>query len=133
MVLPDRIELSTSPLPRECSTTELRQQTGHRGNRPEGRDQARAVLATRSPQVQARRQGVGAKNGPTARQIGENPHHDAQKRGFGLDPGPRPSGCRAMSGGDMPAGTSPSGQETRAAAEHSCGGACIPGSSLTLP
>ena len=28
LVLPDRIELSTSPLPRECSTTELRQQTG---------------------------------------------------------------------------------------------------------
>ncbi len=26
MVLPERIELSTSPLPRECSTTELRQQ-----------------------------------------------------------------------------------------------------------
>ena len=26
MVLPDRIELSASPLPRECSTTELRQQ-----------------------------------------------------------------------------------------------------------
>ena len=25
MVLPDRIELSASPLPRECSTTELRQ------------------------------------------------------------------------------------------------------------
>jgi hypothetical protein len=25
-VLPERIELSTSPLPRECSTTELRQQ-----------------------------------------------------------------------------------------------------------
>jgi hypothetical protein len=24
-VLPERIELSTSPLPRECSTTELRQ------------------------------------------------------------------------------------------------------------
>jgi hypothetical protein len=29
-VLPDRIELSTSPLPRECSTTELRQRTGER-------------------------------------------------------------------------------------------------------
>src|SRR5262245_45662749 len=31
MVLPDRIELSTSPLPRECSTTELRQRraAGH--------------------------------------------------------------------------------------------------------
>src|SRR5579871_345737 len=28
MVLADRIELSTSPLPRECSTTELRQQAG---------------------------------------------------------------------------------------------------------
>ena len=26
MVLPDRIELSASPLPRECSTPELRQQ-----------------------------------------------------------------------------------------------------------
>jgi hypothetical protein len=26
MVLPERIELSASPLPRECSTTELRQQ-----------------------------------------------------------------------------------------------------------
>jgi hypothetical protein len=30
MVLPDRIELSTSPLPRECSTTELRQQARER-------------------------------------------------------------------------------------------------------
>ena len=28
LVLPDRIELSTSPLPRECSTTELRQHAG---------------------------------------------------------------------------------------------------------
>ena len=27
LVLPVRIELTTSPLPRECSTTELRQQT----------------------------------------------------------------------------------------------------------
>ncbi len=31
LVLPDRIELSTSPLPRECSTTELRQQRDWRG------------------------------------------------------------------------------------------------------
>ena len=29
MVLPDRIELSTSSLPMKCSTTELRQQTPH--------------------------------------------------------------------------------------------------------
>ena len=28
MVLLDRIELSTSPLPRECSTTELQQPAG---------------------------------------------------------------------------------------------------------
>jgi hypothetical protein len=28
MVLLDRIELSASPLPRECSTTELQQRTG---------------------------------------------------------------------------------------------------------
>ena len=36
MVLPDRIELSTSPLPMECSTTELRQQTkrGYRVDAP---------------------------------------------------------------------------------------------------
>ncbi len=31
MVLPERIELSTSPLPRECSTTELRQRFGQSG------------------------------------------------------------------------------------------------------
>ena len=31
MVLPERIELSTSPLPRECSTTELRQHTDEAG------------------------------------------------------------------------------------------------------
>ena len=30
MVLPDRIELSTSPLPRECSTTELVQRRSER-------------------------------------------------------------------------------------------------------
>jgi hypothetical protein len=34
MVLPDRIELSTSPLPMECSTTELRQHARYSGNRP---------------------------------------------------------------------------------------------------
>ena len=28
MVLPERFELSTSPLPRECSTPELRQRLG---------------------------------------------------------------------------------------------------------
>jgi hypothetical protein len=37
MVLPDRIELSTSPLPMECSTTELRQHVlGSRIGRHEG-------------------------------------------------------------------------------------------------
>src|SRR5882757_11474001 len=34
MVLPDRIELSTSPLPMECSTTELRQHARKSRNRP---------------------------------------------------------------------------------------------------
>ena len=33
MVLPGRIELPTSPLPRECSTTELRQRTMAAGGR----------------------------------------------------------------------------------------------------
>jgi hypothetical protein len=36
MVLPDRIELSTSPLPMECSTTELRQHAPDHENRPKG-------------------------------------------------------------------------------------------------
>src|SRR5215207_4811144 len=31
LVLPERIELSTSPLPRECSTTELRQRANGEG------------------------------------------------------------------------------------------------------
>src|ERR1700738_4394459 len=34
LVLPDRIELSTSPLPMECSTTELRQHALDQENRP---------------------------------------------------------------------------------------------------
>ena len=36
MVLPRRIELRTSPLPRGCSTTELRQHDGSRGEVPGG-------------------------------------------------------------------------------------------------
>ena len=52
MVLPDRIELSTSPLPMECSTTELRQHAGMResAKRPQ---QGGPILATRSRAVQA--------------------------------------------------------------------------------
>ena len=68
-MLPDRIELSTSPLPRECSTTELRQQRDSR-NRPEGRDQARAVLATRSPHAQARLAGFSGKDAGAMHQNG---------------------------------------------------------------
>ena len=37
LVLPERIELSTSPLPRECSTTELRQRTARRFGRQHDR------------------------------------------------------------------------------------------------
>ncbi len=57
MVLPDRIELSTSPLPMECSTTELRQHAlgtvtldqriGRKGSTE------RAILATRPGSTQA--------------------------------------------------------------------------------
>jgi hypothetical protein len=59
-VLPDRIELSTSPLPRECSTTELRQQ-GRRVPRPR-----RAETATRGGRVQGKSPGprqVGVESG----------------------------------------------------------------------
>jgi hypothetical protein len=52
-VLPDRIELSTSPLPMECSTTELRQHARIRRIGPKGLYR-RAVLATRTPLAQAR-------------------------------------------------------------------------------
>src|SRR6478609_6105243 len=40
MVLPDRIELSTSPLPMECSTTELRQHARENRIGPSGPVQA---------------------------------------------------------------------------------------------
>ena len=55
MVLPDRIELSTSPLPRECSTTELRQH-GRRKNIGRKKPLPAAVLATSPPLAQAREQ-----------------------------------------------------------------------------
>ena len=53
MVLPDRIELSTSPLPMECSTTELRQhvlgsESAATGGLPSG-----PISATSPPPVQA--------------------------------------------------------------------------------
>jgi hypothetical protein len=66
MVLPDRIELSTSPLPMECSTTELRQHARYQGIGLKG-PYRRAVLATRAPPVQAR--GRGGK-GPKSPKIG---------------------------------------------------------------
>jgi hypothetical protein len=54
-VLPDRIELSTSPLPMECSTTELRQHA--RDLNQESAKKApngAPILATRPPPAQAR-------------------------------------------------------------------------------
>src|ERR1700716_3178914 len=44
MVLPDRIELSTSPLPMECSTTELRQHATDAGIGPKGPCKVRRSL-----------------------------------------------------------------------------------------
>ena len=58
LVLPDRIELSTSPLPMECSTTELRQHAREHGIGLKGPDR-RAVLATRPPLAQAQGRGHG--------------------------------------------------------------------------
>src|SRR5215510_4351641 len=56
MVLPVRIELTTSPLPRGCSTTELRQHwrrqiARYRRVRRTGAETG-AILATRLPQAQ---------------------------------------------------------------------------------
>src|SRR6266540_2850094 len=66
VVLPDRIELSTSPLPMECSTTELRQHARYWGNRPKWPPTRRPVLATRAPLAQARGQ---APKGPKSSKI----------------------------------------------------------------
>ena len=54
MVLPDRIVLSTSPLPMECSTTELRQHAPDTRIGPKGPQQSGPILATSPPPAQAR-------------------------------------------------------------------------------
>jgi hypothetical protein len=61
MVLPDRIELSTSPLPRECSTTELRQRARDKESAQLAPASA-AVLATSPPPAQARDRAAARKN-----------------------------------------------------------------------
>ena len=68
LVLPDRIELSTSSLPMKCSTTELRQQTPRHGQ-PARAAPRRPILATRLTEVQARTPEIGV--------IGENLHQRA--------------------------------------------------------
>src|SRR5258708_1233626 len=54
MVLPDRIELSTSPLPMECSTTELRQHARDFGEAAKRGPPGRPILAKSLPPAQAR-------------------------------------------------------------------------------
>ena len=54
LVLPDRIELSTSPLPMECSTTELRQHAPDIRNRPKRPRVSGLILATGAALAQAR-------------------------------------------------------------------------------
>jgi hypothetical protein len=55
MVLPERIELSTSPLPMECSTTELRQHARMRESAKRPNKAGRSL-----PQGPQRRKRVGA-------------------------------------------------------------------------
>ncbi len=64
LVPPDRIELSTSPLPRECSTTELRRRNGDAGTVPTAPPTKRADPATRGVAVQGDRQAVDRENTP---------------------------------------------------------------------
>lgn len=81
MVLPDRIELSTSPLPMECSTTELRQHARIR-NRPKRPLQAGgschndpAGASTRQGQkglTPRKKSGCGARSLLQAAQFGRN-------------------------------------------------------------
>src|SRR6516164_9326563 len=81
MVLPDRIELSTSPLPRECSTTELRQHGVKKRIGP-GKPPQAAVLATSPPLAQALAQAGPSEVRP------------------GFPPFPRPRFDRAEAGGE---------------------------------
>jgi hypothetical protein len=60
MVLPDRIELSASPLPRECSTTELRQRI--RGGRVIRRGDG-GSFAIVPPSTQDQKQPINRANG----------------------------------------------------------------------
>ena len=67
MVLPDRIELSTSPLPMECSTTELRQHVLVKNRAALRGLPSGAISATSPPPVQACRPRQIDKIGPLAR------------------------------------------------------------------
>ena len=65
LVLPVRIELTTSPLPRGCSTTELRQRQAGCENRPMGKGRerdpchtARHGASTRPPKITQRKASV---------------------------------------------------------------------------
>src|SRR3954464_7874943 len=91
MVLPDRIELSTSPLPMECSTTELRQHARDDENRPKRVPTGGPILATRPPLAQARGQPTRARK--TAKICVSLPL-TGFKSSIGADPGPdlRPEG-----------------------------------------
>jgi hypothetical protein len=72
LVLPDRIELSTSPLPMECSTTELRQRAPDYQKRPKRLPQAgRSLpqgprLRKRGPARRAIKNGRNQRDTPAA-------------------------------------------------------------------
>ena len=73
-MLPDRIELSTSPLTMECSTTELRQHARIRES-AETAPTGGPILATRPPLAQARERPAGRRKRPkSAREAGGSPH-----------------------------------------------------------
>jgi hypothetical protein len=81
MVLPDRIELSTSPLPMECSTTELRQHARYSGNRPKRLPPSGRFL----PQGPLWRKHVG---GSGTTQNGQKSVRTAASRFNRVNPGP---------------------------------------------
>jgi hypothetical protein len=108
MVLPDRIELSTSPLPMECSTTELRQHALVRtGALNQGIGRKRLHKAGRSlPQGQdARKRGDGAqdmqgtKYAPRLRRAEISPTMAAQSNGSAMKDSGNDSGARTGKAG----------------------------------
>src|SRR3954471_4687053 len=95
MVLPDRIELSTSPLPMECSTTELRQHTRYLKESALKAPYQAGGSCHKDPSGASTRAGrEGAKIVKNRRLLPASAFHEAKPRGNGQGDTRAPRGSR---------------------------------------